>query len=506
MKLWVALLLLSLPAHAAGRWALVIGENRGLLKEEQLRFAERDAARVRDVLVDVGGFESSRVRVLAGTDAAGVRTALQALKTELDREPVERLFLYVSSHASEGSLHLAGTELPLRELVDFLKSSGATVSVLVVDACQSGRLTNLKGLTPRNEPPSPPRLEASEVEGRVLIAASGANEFAQESDALQGSYFTHYLVGGLRGAADTSRDGKVTLQEAYEWAWARTIEATFSSRGGVQRPAFSVELKGAGQLVLSELQRSPTQLTLAIAAPGRWLIVDEATGRLYAELEKPKGPLTIAIPSGRYRVQLRLVDAVMERTITVPPEGTATISGDDLERAALLRVARKGGEETIWNLAVAGSISSGLVRGLNVEPGGEFRVRREGFLIGAFNQLTGSVVARGAAPVSDSFQHLELELRIGTGHRFQWTQGSLSLGVELGPLLALQWALPDASQRQSLALVTNLVLEGRYRLGGPFQLALLAHGGALVAKRLEGVSLIPRVGATLGLAVDLEGP
>ena len=54
------------------------------------------------------------------------------------------------------------------------------------------------------------RLEASGVEGRVLISASGANEYAQESDALQGSYFTHYLVTGLRGAADTSRDTRET--------------------------------------------------------------------------------------------------------------------------------------------------------------------------------------------------------------------------------------------------------------------------------------------------------
>ena len=60
----VATALLASPALAQQRrLALVVGENRGLVNEELLRFAETDAQRVRDTLVDVGGFTPDEVLV-----------------------------------------------------------------------------------------------------------------------------------------------------------------------------------------------------------------------------------------------------------------------------------------------------------------------------------------------------------------------------------------------------------------------------------------------------------
>ncbi|MFZ5440422.1 MAG: caspase family protein [Myxococcota bacterium] len=495
------LLLLAVPAQAR-RLALVVGENRGLASEEQLRFAERDAQRVRQALLDVGGFGPDEVLLLRGADAPALRASLAALRAELEQAPAERVLLYVSSHASEGVLHLAGTELPLQELVDFLKTAKVRVGLLVVDACQSGAVTKLKGLKPTGAP-VPPRLEATGVEGRVLISASGADEYAQESDALEGSYFTHYLVTGLRGAADSSRDGRVTLDEVYAWAWARTIEATFSTRGGVQRPAFSVDLRGVGQLVLSEPQKSPSRLTLDVQAPGRWLLVSDTSGALFADVDKGEGPLSLAVPPDTYRVQLRLRDTVLERRLTVPPGGQATLAEAELGAAPLLRVARKGGEESVFVLSAAGSLTSGLVLGLVAEPGGELRLRRDGHVAGFLNQLQVTLGARGGASVSRAFEHLELELRAGAGHRFALERGSLALGLELGPMLTHQWALPDQSQRWSLGLALSLGLEGRLKLGGPVELFALVNGGGAVARKLIGVTFVPRVTLAFGVALSL---
>ena len=36
----------------------------------------------------------------------------------------------------------------------------------------------------------------------MLLTSSSADEDAQESDAIAGSYFSHHLVSGLRGSAD----------------------------------------------------------------------------------------------------------------------------------------------------------------------------------------------------------------------------------------------------------------------------------------------------------------
>ena len=51
----------------------------------------------------------------------------------------------------------------------------------------------------------------------------------EESDLLGGSYFSHHLASGLLGDADRSADGRVTLAEAYAYAYERTVADTASS-------------------------------------------------------------------------------------------------------------------------------------------------------------------------------------------------------------------------------------------------------------------------------------
>ncbi len=494
----LAAVLLGVPAEAdGGRFALVVGTNRGLGEEEQLRYAEHDALRMKRALIDVGGFPEANVTELLGASAESLRAALQHLKSSMRDGPHERLVVYVSSHASEGSLHLGGTELPLQELVHFVTSAPVRVGLLVVDACQSGRVTRLKGLKPREGPVT--QVEATSIEGRVLISSSGMDEYAQESDSLQGSYFTHYLVAGLRGAADVSRDGKVTLEEAYAWAWARTVEATFASRGGVQRPSFSVDLRGAGQLVMAELLKNTSRLELQVQTPGRWLVVAKATGEVFADVDKGEGALSLALPQGAYRVQLRTAQGVLDQTVVVPPEGEVIVSGADFARMSSERVARKGGEETHLGMSVSGGVASGLVVGLGLQPSVEARLRLTGHSWGPLNQLLVTASWSGARSQTDGFLQTELELRLGAGHRFSWGPWSLALDLTTGPVLVLQNELPDRSHRVSLALDVCLGLEGRVKLIGPLDLLLGGSGGVVAVKRVTGLPVVPRLSASLGV-------
>ena len=78
--------------------------------------------------------------------------------------------------------------------------------------------------------------------GLVLIASSSADEESQESDEIGASFFTHYLASGLLGDADASGDGKVTLSEAYAYAYARTVgETPTAYRGLVARGVRSAQ-------------------------------------------------------------------------------------------------------------------------------------------------------------------------------------------------------------------------------------------------------------------------
>jgi uncharacterized caspase-like protein len=103
--------------------------------------------------------------------------------------------------------------------------------ILIVDACRSGSLTRVKGGTPA--PPFDVHVRGSDgSEGAAFLTSSAANEDAQESDALQGSFFTHYLVSGLLGAADSDGDRRVSLSEAYAYAYEGTLRASSRSLAG----------------------------------------------------------------------------------------------------------------------------------------------------------------------------------------------------------------------------------------------------------------------------------
>ena len=57
----------------------------------------------------------------------------------------------------------------------------------------------------------------SQGKGRMILAAGGADQLAQESDELEHGYFTFFLLEGLRGAADRDSNQLISLDEAYRY-------------------------------------------------------------------------------------------------------------------------------------------------------------------------------------------------------------------------------------------------------------------------------------------------
>jgi len=141
------------------------------------------------------------------------------------------LFVYYSGHADADRLHLGGSYLGVRELRDILAGSSAGSRVLVIDACRSGSMTRVKGGSPT--PPFSVHLdEMPPPAGFAILTSSAEGEDSQESDALAGSFFTHYFNSGLIGAADQNHDGQVTLAEAFSFASEQTFRATLATTAG----------------------------------------------------------------------------------------------------------------------------------------------------------------------------------------------------------------------------------------------------------------------------------
>lgn len=339
------------------RFALVAGEPDGGPGTQRLRHAERDARRIHGILTRVGGVRSGDATLMLSSGARAFRGALADLSTRAAAAQAAGettvLLVYFSGHAKDGALRFGSAGLPLVELREALQSSPADVRIGLFDACRSGAIARTKGVRPAPVFDVTVPREAG-PRGLVIIASSAADEDSQESDALGASYFTHHLASGLLGDADISGDRKVTLGEAYTYAYARTVGDTAGSAGGVQHPVFLYDLGGAGEVVLTDLAPMAGGLLFPSPLEGLYVVLD-AGGRAVAEVAKPAGvERRLSLPPGRYTVKkrLRADDGLLVATVAVAGEPVA-IDEAQMDRVALARDPQKGYGGATWSL-VAG--------------------------------------------------------------------------------------------------------------------------------------------------------
>lgn len=352
------------------RFGLVMGNNLGEAGEEPLRFAEDDARKMRDVLGELGGFAPENLVMLSGEDAATARRALISLNDRI-RSVAGRpgtqamLLVYYSGHADAQALHLGTTPLEISELEQLVRGSAAAFRVLVLDACRSGALTRVKGGT--SAPPFFLRLDQQLAgEGVVFLTSSSASESAQESEALRGSFFTHYLVSGLLGAADRNEDGQVALEEAYRFSYENTLRASSRTLSGTQHPTFRYELKGQGDVILTDLGRRAERRGSLAFPEGRTylLFTGNSAGSVVAEVGAHDRVRRINVRAGRYFVRGRGADFLLEGTVAVTPSAVTVVEDGKLERFDYARLVRKGQAETraVHAVQVGYQVHTGLWR------------------------------------------------------------------------------------------------------------------------------------------------
>jgi hypothetical protein len=315
----------ALPSDGLRRLALVVGNNEGGADTRPLRYATEDARKLYAVLIDLGDVRREDAILLLDRPANDLWAALSALEQRVDqarsRGGRTALIVYYSGHAKDGALRMGESRLPMDALRQRLGSqSRADVRIGIFDACRSGVVNRTKGA--RKGPAFEVAADgAHDSRGVVMWSSSSADEDAQESDALGGSYFSHHLVSGLRGSADRSGDRRVTLAEAYDYAYARTVAETAETAAGAQHPTFSYELKGNGHLVLADLGRGREGLYLPVTAPaGVYYLVDHFRGVVSAEVVKlAASDRVIALPPGRYKVKRRLPDRLRIGEVRIAP-------------------------------------------------------------------------------------------------------------------------------------------------------------------------------------------
>ncbi len=285
------------------RFAFIAGSNDGGPRRVPLRYAHTDAKAIARVLRQLGGVASRDTVVLLEPDRFDFEAGLARMRTRLENSQASgirlELVIYYSGHSDEQGLMLGEDLITYRELRAEIADLPADVRIAILDSCSSGALTRGKGGTRR----APFLVDTSvNVKGYAYLTSSSADEAAQESDRVGGSFFTHYLVSGLRGAADASQDGKVTLNEAYQYAFDETLARTESTQAGPQHPNYDFQLKGSGDLVLTDLRGTSALLVLPGEFDGRFFIRNRK-GQLVAEINKSAGkPVTVGLEPGVYEV------------------------------------------------------------------------------------------------------------------------------------------------------------------------------------------------------------
>lgn len=313
----------ALPSDSARplrRFLLASASNDGGPGKVRLRFSGDDARGVASVMGSLGGVAHSNTTLLFDPDTGRFLSTMDELsrRMALSRDSGNRveLMVYYSGHSDEDGLLLGGSRLPYSRLRKALESSPAEIRLAVLDACASGAALRAKGGVRRQAF----KVEgADRLRGQAYLTSSRAEESSQESDQLRGSFFTQAFLAGLRGAADTDGDGKVTLIEAYRYAYQQTVENTSSTRSGPQHPEFDLDLSGSGDVVLTDLSQAGSALELPSGLSGR-VEVSDSTGSTAIDLQKPAGRnLSVGLPSGTWRVVVSDSTGRRARRVTLLP-------------------------------------------------------------------------------------------------------------------------------------------------------------------------------------------
>ncbi len=483
---WLVLLLGLVPFTARAlperTWVVAIGHNDGAANEVSLLYAEQDARTLADVLREYGKVSSRRTQLLLGEDAASVRRAIQevnaAIRVQAGEGHPTALVVFYSGHADAASLHLGGTELPLEELKTLVEGSPAGVRLLVLDACRSGTVTRVKGVSAAESFDLTLRDEVA-TEGLAIITSSAAGEASQESDRLRGSFFTHHMVNALRGAADHDDDGHVTLTEAYGYTYAQTLRSSGQTMA-LQHPTYAWKVKGRGELVLStpaETRGRAGRLRLGEAS--QYLIMEGRQGGPVVAEVTPQGKRReLSLPAGNYFVQQRKSDEYREFQVALPAGAVvelATLPFETIRYDKLVR--RRGGPKPYaHNLSVLGGVRGQVLAGEGSTPQLQLGYGRD-FEWGSLGlRLRGTTVGTLGAGGLLAHRHDELGLGLSVLRFLDLEHVSVALGLFVEGVLHQQ------------RFDTERLVSDRRALGAGFGGILLVerHLGGGVALRVEG--------------------
>jgi GUN4-like/Caspase domain len=219
--------------------------------------ALRDINAVQAVLnhAEMGRFDE--VRLLENPEKQAMEEAIDALFR--DRQKDDLVLLYFSGHGIKddtGKFSLATritqkdrlrtTAVAASFVHDVMTSSRSRRQVVILDCCFSGAFAT--GMMAKDDSSVDIKTQLG-GEGRAVLTASTATQYAFAQPDEELSVYTRFLVEGIHtGAADTDNDGHITVDELHQYAQRKVQEAA---------PAMKPEIYAVKEGYTIQLAKAP---------------------------------------------------------------------------------------------------------------------------------------------------------------------------------------------------------------------------------------------------------
>jgi uncharacterized caspase-like protein len=231
----------------ASKYALIIANTEYADPNlAQLSAPSKDAEDFARVLRDknIAGFDD--VKVILNHPESYVRERIDEFFDA--KTPDDLLVLYFSGHGVRdefGSLYLAlrntsrarlrATALRSDFIRETMDQSRSKRIVLILDCCNSGAFAHGTKAVTGGSMGTASAFEGTGY-GRIVLTASDSTQFAWEGDKIigetQNSLFTHFLIKGLEGEADRDSDGRITVDELYDYAYEQIVTRSIKQTPG----------------------------------------------------------------------------------------------------------------------------------------------------------------------------------------------------------------------------------------------------------------------------------
>lgn len=207
-------------------WAVIVGV-ANYNHMPALRYTDDDAYRFYAFLksAEGGGLADDQIRILIDEEATRQRV-LETTSDLFSKAGKDDLVLfYFSGHGVKGSflpIDFDGfnNRIPYEEISSIIGNSPAAYRICFADACHSGGLFSERSTNVEEWLKIYEDLIVKST-GTAIIMSSKSEETSLESSGLRQGVFSHFMIRGLKGEADSNSDNQVSIQELYDFIYVQ---------------------------------------------------------------------------------------------------------------------------------------------------------------------------------------------------------------------------------------------------------------------------------------------